>query len=79
MSTQAPPDDWRAQALKNLEAAEREPLEGPPAAVRSDGDWAVVAAKVVLLVFLSAGLIYFGGWGLLAAPIFIAWLLFWPR
>lgn len=79
MSMQAPTDDWRAQALRNLEASEREPLEGPPAAVRSDGYWAVLAAKLVFLVFLSAGLVCFGGWGFLAAPIFVTWLLFWPR
>ena len=79
MSMQAQSDDWRAQALRNLEASDCEPHEGPPAAVRSDGYWAVVAAKLVLLSFLSVGLVYFGGWGFLAAPIFVTWLLFWPR
>jgi len=80
MSTQAPSDDWRAQALRNLEAAEQQTLNpeqaGPP---RAETDWTGVAAKLAVLVLLSVGLVYFGGWGFLAAPVFVAWLLFWPR
>jgi len=80
MSTQAPSDDWRAQALRNLEAAEQQTLHPQQAAPRrAEGYWTGVAAKVAVLVLLSVGLVYFGGWGFLAAPVFVAWLLFWPR
>jgi len=79
MSTHTSPDDWRAQALRNLEAAEQEPAEGSPVPVRSSTDWPLLAAKLVIFVILSVGLIYFGGWGFAIAPIFVAWLLFWPR
>jgi hypothetical protein len=80
MSTQAPSDDWRAQALRNLEAAEQQPLNPEQATPqRAEGYWTGVAVKLVFLALLSVGLVYFGGWGFLAAPVFVAWLLFWPR
>jgi len=75
MSTSSQQDDWRAEALRNMELADQ-PVEQPK---RRDGWLALVATKLVLLVLFSIVLIYFLGWGFLIAPAFAAWFLFWPR
>ncbi|MHC4178630.1 MAG: hypothetical protein ACYSWU_14055 [Planctomycetota bacterium] len=74
MST-TPQEDWRAQALRNMEAADQ-PV---PERKRQDGWLGTLLLKVVLLVVMSAVLVWFGGWGFLAAPVLAAWYLFWPR
>lgn len=75
MST-APQEDWRAEALRRMEQVEQEPVEQPK---RRDNWLATVIAKIALLIVLSVALVYFAGWGFLAAPVFAAWFLFWPR
>ena len=74
MST-TPQENWRAQALRNMELAD-EPV---PERKRQDGWLATVLLKMVLLAVMSVGLIWFAGWGFLAAPAFAAWYFFWPR
>jgi len=68
-------EDWRAEALRNMELAEQ-PV---PERKRQDGWWGTVLLKVVLLLVMSVALVWFAGWGFLAAPAFAAWYLFWPR
>ena len=51
----------------------------PPKRKRKDGWVGVALLKMFLLVVMSVGLVWLGGWGLLAAPAFAAWYLFWPR
>ena len=75
MST-APQEDWRAEALRRMETADQQPVEQPK---RQDNWLATVIAKTALLIVLSVALVYFAGWGFLAAPAFAAWFLFWPR
>ena len=58
-----------------MEAAD-EPV---PQRKRQDNWLAVVVTKITLLIVLSAGLVFFLGWGFLAAPALVAWYLFWPR
>ena len=74
MST-APQEDWRAQALRQMELADQ-PVPEPK---RQDNWLATVILKIVCLVILSVALVYFAGWGFLAAPAFAAWYFFWPR
>ncbi len=74
MST-APQEDWRAQALRNMEMADQ-PV---PERTRQDGWAATVILKLSLLLVISFFLVFFLGWGFLAAPAAAAWYLFWPR
>ena len=70
-----PQEDWRAQALRNMELADQ-PVAEPR---RQDGWLGTVLLKIVLLVAISVALVWFAGWGFLAAPAFAAWYFFWPR
>jgi hypothetical protein len=70
-----PQEDWRAQALRNMELAD-EPI---PQRQRQDGWLGLVIAKLALLVVLSAGLVWFAGYGMLFATGLVGWYLFWPR
>lgn len=74
MST-TPQDDWRAQALRNMELAD----EQAPQHKRQDNWLALVAAKLGILAVTSVVLVYFFGFGLLFAPALVGWYLFWPR
>lgn len=74
MST-PPREDWRAQAVRNMELAE-EPVPQPS---RQGGPLGLVLLKIALLIAMSVGLVWFAGWGFLAAPVFAAWYFFWPR
>jgi len=74
MST-APQEDWRAQALQQMELAEQEELASSVAT----GSMKIVAAKIVFLVVLSLFLVLFLGFGWLFAVVLVGWYLFWPR
>ena len=50
-----------------------------PERTRQDGWACTVILKLFLLVVISIFLVFFFGWGFLAAPAGAAWYLFWPR
>ena len=64
-------EDWRAEALRQLEAADTEPLEAPKTA-----DIFPTLGKLALLVVLSFGLVFFLGFGSLFAVGLVGWYLF---
>jgi hypothetical protein len=74
MST-TPQEVWRAQALRNIELGDQ-PV---PERKRQDGWLGTVLLKMFLLVVMSVALVWFAGWGFLAASALAAWYLFWPR
>ncbi len=75
MSTSSSQDDWRTQALRNMEQADQ-PL---PSHKRQDNWAATVMLKFGLLILLTIPLVWFGGFGVLFAVALVAWYLFWPR
>ncbi|MEE9603373.1 MAG: hypothetical protein V3V75_08720 [Thermoguttaceae bacterium] len=73
MST-APENDWRAQALRNMEQAEPEQLTPP----KTGTSLTMVFAKLALLMVLAVPLVCLG-YSFLFALILVGWYLFWPR
>ncbi|NQU20085.1 MAG: hypothetical protein HQ567_02300 [Candidatus Nealsonbacteria bacterium] len=75
MSTSSSQDDWRAQALRNMEEADQ-----PAAPHERQDNWAAtVLLKFGLLILLTIPLVWIGGYGFLVATGMAAWYLFWPR
>jgi hypothetical protein len=74
MST-APENDWRAQALQNMEQADREQIAPPHMTSTS---LTMVFAKLALMCVLAVPLLLLG-WSFLAALAVVGWYLFWPR
>ncbi len=75
MSTSSSQDDWRAQALQNMEQADQ-----PATPHERQDNWAAtVMLKFGLLILLTIPLVWFGGFGFLFAVALVAWYLFWPR
>jgi hypothetical protein len=67
-------NDWRAQALKNIEQAEMEQLTPP----RTGTSLKMVFAKLALLLVLTLPIV-FVGYSFLFAVALVGWYLFWPR
>ena len=65
-------EDWRRQALANMEAAGEAEREAP-----SGADLGVNLAKIGLLVVLSLVLVYALGFGAMFAVGLVGWYLFW--
>ena len=75
MSISSSQDDWRSQAVRNMEQAD----QPPPERERQDGWAATVMLKFGLLILLTIPLVWIGGFGVLFAAALVAWYLFWPR
>ena len=67
-------NDWREQALKNMEQAEMEQLTPP----RTGTSLTMVFAKLALLMVLAVPLVFLG-YSFLFALVLVGWYLFWPR
>jgi hypothetical protein len=73
MST-ASENDWRAQALKNMEQAELERVAPP----QTGTSLKMVFAKLALLIVLAIPLLFLG-YSFIFAVALVGWYLFWPR
>ncbi|MBN2022041.1 MAG: hypothetical protein JW809_04545 [Pirellulales bacterium] len=72
-------EDWGGRALGAVETANtREALR--ELTRRQERHWlGAILVRFALLIFLSVGLIWFGGFSWLFAVLLVAWFLFWPR
>ena len=68
-------NDWRAQALQNMEQADQEQIAPPHVTGHSLG---MVFVKLGLMIICSLPLM-FVGWSFLPAVALAGWYLFWPR
>jgi nitrate reductase NapE component len=83
MSTSSQHDDWRAEAMRSMEALEQSinpTAEEKLLSKRQEQNWlALMLVKLALVGLLSVGLVWFGGFGWIFAIVLVAWFLFWPR